>query len=220
MKCWKRVFVLLLICLLPIFLFSCSSQEDSLKLDFIKYCTSKSDNHTFTTSANTKMVIIDLNKESKPSNPKCVLTIAIGNSNINKETYDWLQLSIDERKAELKECGDKVIEYAKENNWSNDYYLYVQVCQVYDGCNIVYDYETGDIWIPNCENTFLSMYKKFKTFYKKDIAKTQSGIDFLLSNELASIKHGKVKYITQLSYTVSVSDGKFNSFGKEHSIPY
>lgn len=217
MKFWKIVFTLLLICFLSTFLYSCTYQEDNLKLDFVKYCTNKSDNNTFITSANTKMVVVGLDKESKSRNPKCVLTIAVGNSDINKETYDWLQLSIDERKAELKECGDKVVEYAKENNWSNDYYLYVKVCQVYDGCNIVYDYETDDIWIPNCENTFLSMYKKFNTFYKKDIAKTQSGIEFLTSNKLANVKHGEIEYITPLSYTVNVSNGKFDSFGKEHS---
>ena len=89
--------------------------------------------------------------------------------------------------------------------------------------NNVLHYLVGDLPqnsgsnIPNFENTFLSMYKKFNTFYKKDIAKTQSGIEFLTSNKLANVKHGEIEYITPLSYTVNVSNGKFDSFGKEHS---
>lgn len=215
----KKAALMLFIILSAITLCSCSSKTD-LKESFIDYHKNKLDNKTFTTSTNKEMIIIDLEKESS-SNPKVILTVCIGGeSSVNDVTYDWLQLSPEERKSELKECGDMLIQYAKDNNWSNDYYLYVNLCQVFDGCNIVYDYEQDDIWIPNCESTFIEMYKKFNTFYKKDLEESQEGIDFLVNKDLAYIKHDQVEYNHTSSYGVYISDGKFESFNEEDSTKY
>lgn len=216
----KKYMLFLLLAITILFLCSCSSKDKNIKEDFINYNKEQLDNYTFTTSINTEIVIVNLEKENTSHNTKVVLTLAIGNSDIAKTTYQWLQLSVDERKADLKECGDMVARYAKDNNWSNNYYLYVNVCQVYDGCNIVYDYETNDIWIPNCEGTFLKMYEKFDTFYKKELEKKQEGIDFLIENDLAYIKHNQVEYNNSSSYNVYISDGEFKSYGQDDSTKY
>lgn len=219
MKLSKKTILILIVSLLVITLYSCSSETD-LKECFIDYYKNKLNNKTFTTSTNKEMIIINLEKESS-SNPKVILTVCIGGeSSANNATYDWLQLSPEERKSELKECGDMLIQYAKDNNWSNDYYLYVNLCQVYDGCNIVYDYEQDDIWIPNRESIFIEMYEKFNTFYKRDLEETQGGIDFLISKDLAYIKHDQVEYNHTSSYGIHISDGKFKSYNEEDSTKY
>lgn len=219
MNLYKKMIFILLILLSVIILCSCSSETD-LKESFIDYYKNKLNNKTFTTSTNKEMIIIDLARENS-SNPKVILTVCVGGeSSVNDVTYDWLQLSPEERKSELKECGDMVIQYAKDNNWSNDYYLYVNLCQVYDGCNIVYDYEQNSIWIPNCENTFIEMYKKFNTFYKKNLEESQEGIDFLIEKDLVYIKHDQVEYNHTSSYNIYISDGKFESYNEEDSAKY
>lgn len=215
----KKAILILSVVLSVITLCSCSSKTD-LKENFVDYHKNKLDNKTFITSTNKEMLIIDLEKENS-SNPKVILTVCVGGeSSVNDVTYDWLQLSPEERKSELKECGDMLIQYAKDNNWSNDYYLYVNLCQIYDGCHIVYDYEQDSIWIPNCENTFIKMYEKFNTFYKKDLEKSQEGIDFLVNEDLAYIKHDQVEYNHTSSYSIYISDGKFENYNENDSTKY
>lgn len=215
----KKAILILLIVLSVITLCSCSSDTD-LKDNFINYYKNELNNKTFTTSTNKEIIIIDLEKENS-SNPKVIFTVCIGGeSSINDVTYDWLQLSPEERKSELRECGDMLVQYAKDNNWSNNYYIYVRLCQVYDGCDVIYDYEQDSIWIPNCEDTFVEMYEKFNTFYKKNLEESQDGIDFLISKDLAYIKHDQVEYNHTSSYSVYISDGKFESFNEEDSTKY
>ncbi len=211
---------LFLLFIITLFLCSCSFKNENIKDDFMNYNKEQLENHIFTTSMNTEIVIVDIEKENTSHNPRVILTVTIGNSDVAKKTYQWLQLSHDERKADLKECGDMVVKYAQDNNWSNDYYLYVKVCQIYDGCNIVYDYEHNVIWLPKCENTFTKMYEKFNTIYKKELEETQEGIDFLVENDLAHIKHNQVVYKSNISYNVYISDGEFESYGEEDSVKY
>lgn len=220
MNFYKKT-VLFCTILLSCLLCSCSSKTDNLKSNFINYYDKQLNNNTFITSTNKKMVIINLQKEDNSSSPKVVLTLEIGGeSSTNEETYQWLQLSIDERKSELKECGDMVVNYAKNNNWSNNYYLYVNVSQVYDGNSIVYDYEQNTIWIPDCEDVFFKMYNNFNTFNKKELEKTQKGIDFLIENNLGYLKHNQIEYYHVFAYNVYIQNGEFNSYGRDNSSVY
>lgn len=203
---------------LLVFFLSSRSSDENLRVNFADYYQEQIKNYTFTTTSNTELIIVGLYKEDSTENPKVILNIGIGES--HEKTYQWLQLSPEERKVDLRECADLVINYAKDNNWSNDYYLYIQAVEVYDGCNIVYDYENDTIWIPNCENKFIEMYEKFGTFYKKELKESQNGIDFLVENELAYIKHNQVEYRNIFSYTVYISDGEFKSYGEDYSTKY
>lgn len=216
----KKIMTIVTLLFSSIFLCSCSFNND-LKDHFISYYDAQLNEHAFKTSVGTEMVIINLDKENISDSPKIVLTVHVGRGADENETYQWLKLSLDERKANLKECADLVIEYAKNNNWENDYYLYVNVCQVYGGCSIIYDYEEDEIWIPNCENTFIEMYEKFNTFYKKDLEETQEGIDFLVDNNLAYMKHNQVEYKNIFFYNIYIdNDGNFKSYGEDDSTKY
>lgn len=221
---FKKTLQIVLAFLSSVLLCSCSSKND-LNDDFISYYEQQLDQKVYKTSNNQNFIIGNLDKQKiseVSEHPKVILRVYLGNETKNQdEVYNWLQLSIDERKADLKECAELVIKYAQNNNWKNDYYLYVYLANIYGGCNIIYDYEKDEIWIPNCENTFIEMYEKFNTFYKKDLEETQDGIDFLVDNNLAYIKHNQVEYKNIFSYTVYIdNEGNFKSYGEDGSIKY
>lgn len=220
MKFYKK-FTIIFVMSLAIFQFSSCSSNDNLKESFVNYYKEKINDYIFTTSLGTQIVIGGFYKENNTSNPKVVFNVYIGgNPQSNEQVYKWLELSPNERKEDLKECGDMVTKYAQDNNWSNDYYLYVNASNIYNACSIVYDYEQDKIFIPNCEDTFLEMYQKFGTFYKKELEETQEGINFLIENDLAYMKHNKIEYRNILSYNVFINDGEFKSYGEDNSSVY
>jgi len=218
---FKKTLQIVLVFLLSILLCSCSS-NNNLNDDFISFHEQQLDQKVYKTSQDQNFVISNLDKEKVPEHSKVVLMVFLGNeTKYQDEVYKWLQLSIDERKADLRECAELVIKYAQDNNWKNDYYLYVNLTDIYGVCSIIYDYEKDEIWIPNCENTFIEMYEKFNTFYEKDLEETQDGIDFLVDNNLAYIKHNQVEYRNIFSYTVYIdNEGNFKSYGEDNSIKY
>lgn len=64
------------------------------------------------------------------------------------------------------------------------------------------------------------MYEKFGTFLEKTVAETQDGIDFLISNNLAYMKHNEVEFKKISSYDVYVHEDKFSSYDKDQSTAY
>lgn len=204
-----------ILCLLSLMLSGCNSKPNDLKDDFIEYHSAKFEGSTLVTSSNTKMSVMSLNKESKNHVPRVVLWLHMDAS--DDEKYQWLQLSYDERKEELKKCGELVIAYAKNQGWDNDYYLYVSIVGIFDGCDMVYDYETNSLYVPNCENTFVQMYQRFDTFEKEDLIGTDEGKEFLLKKGLATTKHGEIDFNSNIGYTVFICDGEFGSFGDDDS---
>lgn len=218
---FKKTLQIVLVFLSSVLLCSCSS-KNNLNDDFISFYEQQLDQKVYKTSTDQNFGISTLDKEKVSGHPKVVLKVSLGSgTKYQDEVYKWLRLSINERKADLRECAELVINYAQNNNWQNDYYLYVDLAYIYGGCNIIYDYEKDEIWIPDCENTFIEMYEKFNTFYEKDLEETQKGIDFLVDNNLAYIKHNQVEYRNIFSYTVYIdNEGNFNSFGEDDSIKY
>lgn len=160
------------------------------------------------------MCIISLDKEYS-SNPKVVIQIS-PNENGYEKTYDWLCLPAAEQKEDMKDFGDKVIAYAKEENWDNNYYLYITfICS--DIC-IVYDYEMSELWVPNNIDTYKEMYEKFDTLAITSLTQTEEGKNFLVDNNLATIKHNEVELShSNKCYTVYISNGEFASYGKDGS---
>lgn len=163
------------------------------------------------------LYFLDLEK-SNDNQTYIILTVLFEDEN---SLYKWINNETDERKLTLKECGDIIIKYAKENNWNNDYYLFIKMQDTYDvGCNIVYDYETNDIWIPNVEYIYRTMFEKFNTFDRDIIYKTEEGRDFLIENKLCKEKHGELENNYPYSYDVYINDGKFCSVFEDYSTKY
>lgn len=217
----KKLLHIFIISLSSLFLTSCSSQK-SLRDDLVIYCEEQVEDYFFETSLGTEVCIVNLSKEEASAHPRVILTVDIGSgADYESIFYQWLQLSPTERKAELRECADLVIQYAQNKKWENNYYLYVELITTYNFSSIVYNYETDEIWIPKFESDFIEMYEKFNTFTKNNLETTQEGIDFLLEKNWAHIKHNQVEYYPMTAYTVYIDeDGKFSAYGQENSIKY
>ncbi len=215
----KKILILFMCLVLPC-LGGCSTSSNK---DFKEY---NSDSYVFVSSSGTKFVFYSLEREDA-TNPKVILNAYLENDSKDTKTAYGMNLSIEERKKDLREFAELVIGFAKKQNWDNDYYLYVDC--LYDGtstCSVVYDYETDTLWIPNIEltykETYKEMYEKFGTLDKKNLESTEEGIDFLISKGLAYIKHNELEYKTFLKdgYDIFIQDGKFYAYNQDESTAY
>ena len=207
-----------------LFLCSCSKKtsEEGLTDSFLEYSLGKTDgkcNRVFTTSNGTEMVVSELQKEDS-SSPKVILSVDIGNTDIKEKLYQWITSPVSVRMDDYRECAEMVIKYAKNENWDNDYYLYVNTRNIYGSCDVVYDYEKDMIYIPNAENTYKEMYEQFGTFNVKDVAESDNGSDFIIDNNLGQWQHNELETNDTTSYSISLHDGKFSEYEKDKSTAY
>ena len=207
-----------------LFLCSCSKKtsEEGLTDSFLEYSLGKTDgkcNRVFTTSNGTEMVVSELQKEDS-SSPKVILSVDIGNTDIKEKLYQWITSPVSVRMDDYRECAEMVIKYAKNENWDNDYYLYVNTRNIYESCDVVYDYEKDMIYIPNVENTYKEMYEQFGTFNVKDVAESDNGSDFIIDNNLGQWQHNELETNDTTSYSISLHDGKFSEYEKDKSTAY
>lgn len=207
-----------------LFLCSCSKKTPDEKLtdSFLEYSLGKTDgkfNRVFTTSNGTEMVISALTKEDTHY-PKVLLSVEIGNTDFKNQIYQWITSPVSMRMDDYRECAEMVIKYAKNENWNNNYYLYVKTSNIYGSCDIVYDYEKDIIYIPNKENIHKEMYEKFGTYNVKDVAELDGGADFIIDNNLGHWKHNELETTYSTSYTVYMHDGEFSEYGKDESTAY
>ena len=220
----KYILGILVLCsfLCVILISGCSSNSDDYKTSFLSYYESDFEKYTFYTSDGTEMWVLDFEKEDVSHNARVVLSLVVGISD-DELKYQWFLKTPDKRKAILRECSELVIDYAKTNNWNNDYYLYISVDQTNESssCYSIYDYEKDEVWIPDTENVYTDMYQKFETFSQSKIADMDGGADFLVENGFATLKHGELEtnHATN-SYKVSILDGAFKEYGKEKSSCY
>lgn len=216
------IIVPIIVCILC--LCSCSKKTPDEKLtdSFLEYSLGKTDgkfNRVFTTSNGTEMVVSELQKEDATS-PKVILSVDIGNTDFKNQIYQWITSPVNVRMDDYRECAEMVIKYAKNENWDNDYYLYVNTRNIYGSCDIVYDYEKDMIYIPNAENTYKEMYEQFSTFYTKDITEADNGSDFIINNNLGYWQHNELETKDATSYSIFLHDGKFSEYEKDKSTTY
>lgn len=207
-----------------LFLCSCSKKTSDEKLtdSFLEYSLGKTDgkfNRVFTTSNGTEMVISELAKEDTHY-PKVLLSVEIGNIDFKNQIYQWITSPISMRMDDYRECAEMVIKYAKNENWDNDYYLYVNTRNIYGSSDVVYDYEKDMIYIPNAENIYKEMYEQFGTFYTKDVAEADNGSDFIIDNNLGYWQHNELETKDATSYSIYLHDGKFSEYEKDKSTAY
>lgn len=216
------IIVPIIICILC--LCSCSNKTPDEKLtdSFLEYSLGKTDgkfNRVFTTSNGTEMVISALTKEDTYY-PKVLLSVEIGNTDFKNQIYQWITSPVNVRMDDYRECAKMVIKYAKNENWDNDYYLYVNTRNIYGSCDVVYDYEKDIIYIPNAENIYKEMFEQFGTFYMKDITEADNGSDFIIDNNLGYWQHNELETKDATSYSIYLHDGKFSEYEKDKSTAY
>lgn len=216
------IIVPIIICILC--LCSCSNKAPDEKLtdSFLEYSLGKTDgkfNRVFTTSNGTEMIISSLTKEDTHY-PKVLLSVDIGNTDFKNQIYQWITSPVSMRMDDYRECAEMVIKYAKNENWDNDYYLYVNTRNIYGSCDVVYDYEKDIIYIPNAENIYKEMFEQFGTFYTKDITEADNGSDFIIDNNLGYWQHNELETKDVTSYSIYLHDGKFSEYEKDKSTAY
>ncbi len=137
--------------------------------------------------------------------------------------YAWLTSSVDKKKSDLKETGDKVVAFADSQKWSNNYYLYVSLKYDTD-VETIYDYETGKLYVPNCDHYYLEMYEKFGSCSDSEIKDMPGGADWLVSKGLGEYKHGKFELFhldsPLVSMTIWCKDGKFSKLNESKSTAF
>lgn len=216
------IIVPIIVCILC--LCSCSKKTPDEKLtdSFLEYSLGKTDgkfNRVFTTSNGTEMVISELTKEDAHY-PKVLLSVEIGNTDFKNQIYQWITSPVNVRMDDYRECAGMVIKYAKNENWDNDYYLYVNTRNIYGSCDVVYDYEKDMIYIPNAENIYKEMFEQFGTFNVKDVAEADNGSDFIIDNNLGYWQHNELETKDVTSYSIFLHDGKFSEYEKDKSTAY
>lgn len=220
----EKILIIVPIIICVLFLCSCSKQtsEEELTNNFLEYSLGKTDgkcNRVFTTSNGTEMVASELQKEDSGS-PSVILSVDIGNTDIKEKLHQWITSPVSMRMDDYRECAEMVIKYAKNENWDNDYYLYINTRNIYGSCDIVYDYEKDMIYIPNAENTYKEMYEQFGTFHVKDVAEAANGSDFIIDNNLGQWQHNELETKDATSYSISIYDGEFSEYEKDKSTAY
>ena len=216
------IIVPIIVCILC--LCSCSKKTPDEKLtdNFLEYSLGKTDgkfNRVFTTSNGTEVVVSELQKEDVTS-PKVILSVDIGNTDFKNQIYQWITSPVNVRMDDYRECAEMVIKYAKNENWDNDYYLYVNTRNIYGSCDIIYDYGKDMIYIPNAENIYKEMYEQFGTFHAKDVAEADGGTDFIIDNNLGYWQHNELETKDVTSYSIFLHDGKFSEYEKDKSTAY
>lgn len=216
------IIVPIIICILCLCSCSKKTSEEGMTNSFLEYSLGKTDgkyNRVFTTSNGTEMVVSELQKKNATS-PKVILSVDIGNTDIKEKLYQWITSPVNVRMDDYRECAEMVIKYAKNENWDNDYYLYVNTRNIYGSCDVVYDYEKDMIYIPNAENIYKEMFEQFGTFNVKDIVEADNGSDFIVDNNLGQWQHNELETKDATSYSISLHDGEFSEYEKDKSTAY
>lgn len=151
-----------------------------------------------------------LEKEDTKYDSHVILTVWMEDDQL----YKFMELSVQTKKSELRTISDFVIDFAKENNWDNSYYLYIVAGDEIE-YRYVYDYEKDTIWIPKLESVFIEMYERFDVASPWDIEKlgTKEAIDFLVNNGFGEIKHNEYESkFYSVGYNVMINDeGEFST---------
>ena len=229
MKKFLTVFCMIFVLLCGITLGGCTDDKElTLTEDFAQYYeesnVSDSKYLHLKTSSGATLWNISFNKEEN-SAPKVIVDWEFDFSDKttkDKDKYKFITQKPQAIKNEMKAIGDKVVQFAKARQWNNNYYLYITISIESFEFDFVYDYEKDKLYSPKQLPIVIEMYEKFSTFYQKDIANMQGGVDWLVANGLGEMKHGEYnsKLYGLQSYSVWISQGKFVSTATKLSNEY
>lgn len=141
--------------------------------------------------------------------------------NTAKGTYDWISLSNEQRKADMKNLGRMFHEYAEHMKYGDGYDLYVVSAPLYGSCCVIYNYGTGQLWIPDLEDTYKEIYEKYQTFELSDIEKVEGGTQYLLDKGLVKKTKNGIQENDNGSYYIQINgNGTLESGDMDRSTEY
>lgn len=174
------IWVVALLSVVLAFSFVGCSDEKDLQSEFAEYLTLDKKNGTYLMSSETEVSLFSFDKTDDALPKFCI------EFNIEyKPLYDWLKLSNETRKTDLKAIAILAQNFITSKDWSNKCQIYISV--IYDpGTQSIYDLTKDKLYVPNCDSIFSEMYETYSTCSLSKVREIPSGSDWLTSRNIRS----------------------------------
>lgn len=159
----------------------CTDSDDKdLQAGFAEYLSLDKKNGTYLMSSETEVSLFSFEKTDDTLPKFCI------EFNIEyKSLYDWLKLSNETRKTDLKAVALLAQNFVVSKDWSSKCQIYISV--IYDpGTQSIYDLTKDKLYVPNCDNIFSEMYETYSTCSLSKVREMPSGSDWLTSRNIRS----------------------------------
>lgn len=137
---------------------------------------------------------------------------------LNPSDQLW-SIPFNELKDEMRNFADAVIDFAREKDMDNDYYLYIKI---YEDLllSFVYDYEKDILYLPQKYDLYCEMYSRFGTTSEYEITKSSEGMNWLVLNGFGEIKHKQYESIWDYAVpgVYIDDDGVFKSYRLDRGV--
>lgn len=172
------IWVVALLSVVLAFSFVGCSDEKDLQSEFAEYLTLDKKNGTYLMSSETEVSLFSFEKTDDALPKFCI------EFNIEyKPLYDWLKLSNETRKTDLKAIAILAQNFITSKDWSNKCQIYISV--IYDpGTQSIYDLTKDKLYVPNCDSIFSEMYETYSTCSLSKVREMPSGSDWLTSRNI------------------------------------
>lgn len=175
-----------------------------LQSEFAKYLSLDKKNGIYTMDSETKVSLFSFEK-TDDALPKFCIEFNIE----DKPLYDWLNLTNEERKSDLKAVAVSAQNFIVSKDYSNRCQIYVSV--IYNpGTQSIYDLNKDKLYVPNCDDIFSEMYETYSTYSLSKVREMPSGSDWLATHNIKN--SGDLE-----SMWVYVSDGALKISGESKS---
>lgn len=162
-----------------------------------------------------QVMTVDLLTKEDSYSPKVIFKVSFWTDDARVK---WVKTSTEIKINDLIFLGDKVVAFAKNENWDNDYYLYINVWLLDDFGDEIYDYEKSLLYISEYDERIMEMYDQFNSIDRDEVAKTEAGIAFLLKNDLGKIVHGEFEKDWLSDFSISIIDGEYKEYNRDKAI--
>lgn len=100
-------------------------------------------------------------------------------------------ISHDELKSEMNAFAEALITFAQQENFDNNYHLFVQINGSFEErlLGFVYDYEKDILYLPERYADYCTMYSLFGTTIEPAVAETDAGCTWLVEHGFGEVKH-------------------------------
>ena len=183
----------------------CTDGDDNgLQTEFAKHLSLDKKNGTYSMSSETKVSLFSFEK-TDDALPKFCIEFNIE----DKPLSEWLELSNEKRKADLKAIAVSAQSFIVSKDYSNRCQIYVSI--IYNpGTQSIYDFNKDKLYVPNCDSIFSEMYKTYSTCSLSEVRERPSGPDWLANRNIKSSSDLE-------SMWVYVSDGALKISGESKS---
>lgn len=156
----------------------CADNDDSLQAEFAKYLSLDKKNGTYAMNSETKVSLFSFDM-TDDTLPKFCIEFNIE----DKPLSEWLELSNEKRKGDLKAIAVSAQNFIVLKDYSNRCQIYISV--IYSpGTQSIYDLNKDTLYVPNCDSIFSEMYKTYSTCSLNEVRERPTGPDWLANRNI------------------------------------